>query len=290
MNIADIPVRVIGPGSQPGESDGQALTYIDMPSDMATFEPPPMPEGGDYSAFTGAREAALWLAEALRDYEHGGDPLLADLTALDGANRDLVNQILVEGEVSVTRSGTLEARSQEAALAGVWRTLYLDRESRVVRDILEVGDVPHIVRLKEETGGDPETLVPDVESLPEGVVNALPILVEIEEHCARYRETGDPHSINLSLLPLTEEDQVYLDERLGPATLDTLSRAYGKCSVRNTGVPDVWWVRFYNSMGTLILNTLEIVGVPEVLRAAPEDLADSRERLDAILAPYWPLS
>lgn len=288
MNIADIPVRVIGPGSQPTESDGQALSYIDMPSDMATFEPPPPPETGDFESFTGAREAMRWLCGALAEYEHGGAPLLADLSALDYANRDLVNQILVEGEVSITRSGSLDAKSQESVLAGVWRTLYVDEGETVHRDILEVGDVPHIIRVSEDDGSDFRSLVPEGEKLPDGVINALPLLVEIEEHCGRYLTSREPHSINLSLLPLTDEDQVFLDARLGPGTLDTLSRAYGKCNVRNTSVQNVWWVRFYNSMGTLILNTLEIIDVPEVLRAAPEDLDDSRSRLESIIAPYWP--
>ena len=30
MNIRDIPVRVIGPGSQPTGSDGDAITYMDI--------------------------------------------------------------------------------------------------------------------------------------------------------------------------------------------------------------------------------------------------------------------
>jgi hydrogenase-1 operon protein HyaF len=38
-------------------------------------------------------------------------------------------------------------------------------------------------------------------------------------------------------------------------------------------------VQYFNSMQTLILNTLELVRVPEAAIAAPEDLADSRQRL-----------
>jgi hydrogenase-1 operon protein HyaF len=48
----------------------------------------------------------------------------------------------------------------------------------------------------------------------------------------------------------------------------------------------VWWVKFYNSEDALILNTIEIVDVPEVARAAAEDLADSAERLKEILEIY----
>ena len=41
-------------------------------------------------------------------------------------------------------------------------------------------------------------------------------------------------------------------------------------------------------MGTLILNSLEVVDIPQVVKAAAEDLGDSAERLDDILSPYWP--
>ena len=110
MNITDIPVRVIGPGSQPSESDGQTLTYIDMPSDMATFEPPPMPEGGDYSAYTGAREAALWLAEALRDYQHGGDPL--PLQYPPHLPRQLLTQFNVQAREGFVQQQDLRSRRE----------------------------------------------------------------------------------------------------------------------------------------------------------------------------------
>ena len=42
-----------------------------------------------------------------------------------------------------------------------------------------------------------------------------------------------------------------------------------------------------NVTDLLILNTLEVVGVPIVVAAAPEDLQDSAMRLDEIIAPYW---
>jgi hydrogenase-1 operon protein HyaF len=42
-------------------------------------------------------------------------------------------------------------------------------------------------------------------------------------------------------------------------------------------------VQYFNNMQTLILNTLEIVDVPEVAVAAGDDLADSRERLSELL-------
>jgi hydrogenase-1 operon protein HyaE len=45
------------------------------------------------------------------------------------------------------------------------------------------------------------------------------------------------------------------------------------------GAPGVWRVQFFNSMDTLILDTLEVTDMPEVVLAAPEDLSDSARRL-----------
>lgn len=285
MDIKNIPVRVIGPGSQQDADDGEVLSYIDMPSDMWTYQPPSMPEPEHVKGLAGAQESMLWLQQALANYAAIAEPQLANLSALDDANRELVNQILGEGEVSITYNGAVQARTQEAVLAGVWRTVYLDQDDRTAADILEVADVPHVVRMPD---GRQRPIDVSIDDVPAGVMNALPILVELQSHCADYAENGIRHEINLTLLPLSDADLEFLDQRLGRGPVDTLSRAYGKCQVISTLTPDVWWIRFYNSMGTLILSTLEIVDVPAILCAAPEDLSDSALRLADILTPYWP--
>ena len=285
MNIRDIPVRVVGPGSQPTSSDGDAITYMDMPSDMATFVAPLMPEPEEMLLMDGAREAMDWLLSALDDYAPEGDALLADLSALDEESRDIVNQILGEGEVSIVCDGKVRARTQESVLAGVWRTLFFDDDDRVVCDLLEVADVPTVVGFAADSKGTVDTSPGGVD---EALANALPILVELESHHEQYVTGGSPHSINLTLLPLSQQELEFIDERLGRGPVDILSRAYGKCEVISTDTAGIWWVRYYNSMGVLILNTLEVVDVPSVVKAATEDLADSAERLKEILEPYWP--
>lgn len=282
LSINDIPVSVIGPGSQPEEE--QQLTYIDMPGEMDTYNPPQIPQLDAVLHLGGAREAMEWLRRALADYRCGAEPLLANLNALDDASRELVNQILGEGEVCVRCNNRITARTQESVLAGVWRTLYFDEDDRVICDLLEVADVPHVVR----TAGECPRVI-DV-SAPEesaGIQNALPLLVELQASAEGYARGGPAHSLNLSLLPLSEAELEFLDSRLGRGAVDILSRSYGKCEVISTLTPNVWWVRYYNSMGILILNSLEVVDVPQVVNAAAEDLRDSAQRLDDILAPYW---
>jgi hydrogenase-1 operon protein HyaF len=63
-----------------------------------------------------------------------------------------------------------------------------------------------------------------------------------------------------------------------------ISRGFGNCHVTSTGLADVWRVQYFNNMNTLILNTIEVVDVPEVVEAAVEDLTDSRERLAELVA------
>ena len=283
MSINDIPVRVVGPGSQP--EDEQKLSYIDMPSSMDRYSAPYIEDLDALLQLDGARESMRWLRGALANYECGAAPLIANLSALDKESRDLANQILGEGEVSITFRDEVTARTQESVLAGVWRTMYFDTENRVACDLLEVADAPHVVRAAVEGGRPIDTSEPvDAELVP----NALPILVELEAALAAYRRDGSPHSINLTLLPLSEPELEFLDARLGRGPVDILSRAYGKCQIISTLTPGIWWVRYYNSMGTLILNSLEVVDIPQVVKAAAEDLGDSAERLDDILSPYWP--
>ena len=45
-------------------------------------------------------------------------------------------------------------------------------------------------------------------------------------------------------------------------------------------------MRYYNSQDTLILDSIEVSTIPEVALAAPEDIADSAERLAEILETY----
>ncbi len=282
MSINDIPVTVVGPGSQP-EGD-QQLNYIDMPGDMDTYRAPLIPELDSVRHLGAARETMEWLRQALANYRCGSAPLLANLSALDEASRDLVNQILGEGEVSITCSGATTARTQESVLAGVWRTMYFDADDCVICDLLEVADAPHVVRRADEGCRSIDVGKPDEAC---DVPNALPILTELEYQAGKFRQDGVPHSVNLSLLPLSEAELEFLDERLGRGTVDILSRSYGKCQIISTRSRDVWWVRYYNSMGILILNSLEVADVPVVVNAAAEDLRDSAQRLDEILEPYW---
>jgi hydrogenase-1 operon protein HyaF len=275
-----LPAGAVGPGSQPVESDGAALEYLSMPGEMQTYRQPPLPEPGEVAGLTAGLALLEAARQALQGYHVGGPPWVLDLAPLDADNLRLVADSLGEGEVSVI--GTGGARAQETRLAGLWRVQDLDADGKPTRDLLEIADVPGFVRETAFDGARDSIEVPAL--LPDGVMNAPGVVAELNEYVARRRRGQTaPHVLNLTLLPETEQDLAFLDERLGAGNIRILSRGYGNCRITASGLRDVWWVKFYNSDDRLILSTLEVTGVPEAALAAQEDIEDSAARLGEIL-------
>lgn len=284
MDIDQIPIAVTGPGSQPTEEDDTQLEFIALPQEMDRYRAPDIPEPEQVEHLAGARATTEWIRQALADYRVGSAPQVADISALDTENRELVNQILGEGEVSLRFNGPPTVRMQESVLSGIWRTFYMNADGAIMHDLIEVCDVPVLARRRPDPG-QLEGLA-GIEPSAD-VMNAMPILSEIQDHARSWQVGELAHVINLTLLPLSEEDIRFLDETLGTGPVETLSRGYGDCQITSTAYPGVWWVRYTNSMGTLILNTIEITDIPMVACAAQEDLDDSRRRFQELLEPYW---
>ena len=283
MHSIEIPV-ITGPGSQPAEEDGMALDYP-MPSGMTTYSMPEIPEPDELKGVEEAIALLALMQGELAGYRIGRAAVVLSLEGLDDRNRDLINQVLGNGEVSMKYHGAVDARIQESVLAGVWRVQYLDATGGVRRDVIEIAGIPGLV--KEATFGDAAGEVTLSQAdIPDTVYNAAPLLTEINDKLPEYRAGSVPHVINLSLLPHTSEDIDYLSARLGSGPVVILSRGYGNCRITSTATRNVWWVQYFNSQETLILNTLEISDVPEVACAAQEDIEDSAQRLLEILEVY----
>ena len=273
-----IPLRAIpfGPGSKTEED---TLSYLKMPSEMHTFEVPPLPEKDSLDE----APEALALLEALQAALDGfrpGDAARVLPLAVPEAALALLYQILGEGEVAVQVYGERPARIQETVLAGVWWIQQLDRQGGTARQWLEVAEIPARVPADAFAGAR----WPDVAAVPAGLQNAGPVLVALLDVARRHAEAplATPHVINLSLLPFSPQDHQYLAAQLGEGPVQVLSRGYGNCRIGSTATPGIWRVQYYNSSDSLILDTLEVTGVPQVACAAREDLEDSAERLREI--------
>ena len=264
-----------GPGSQPDATE-EGLDYLPMPSGMRVYEPH-LPEVADPARAAAARKVLASIHEALARWSVG-EEIRIPVDDLDAPVLALVDEALGEGEVAVKVERTGDRLEiQEASLAGVWRVRAIGDGS--TRESLLVGSFPRVALNRAFTAA-----APVIAGLtPAGLMNGQPILNELLDRSAAWRRGDAPHAVNFSLLPHTPEDLAFIEQRLGVGATTILSRGYGNCRVTATATPNVWWVRYYNSVDTLILDTVEIVDVPSVVCAAAEDIADSAERLAEIL-------
>lgn len=283
MISINIPVIGIGQGSQPAEADGATLDYLTMPEAMATYRMPEVSPDLNRANLAPAKRILQQVEHDLYAYPAAAPAL--DVTDLSSANRQFIDEVLGEGEVSIMVSGQCTLRIQESVLAGVWRVQQVNEHSQLIGDSLEVGIIP---RALVQSAFDEAASQIDTHwtNLPDGVMNAPPLLAELNGKIAAYRTGDTAHSINLSLLPQTEQDLAFLEQHLGKGFVTILSRGYGNCRITSTGTKNVWWVRYFNSQDTLILNTLEVSAIPDVACASAEDIDDSAGRLHEILQVY----
>jgi hydrogenase-1 operon protein HyaF len=275
MKDFPIPVSFIGPGSQPEE---EQLNYMQMPGGMNTFQTPLLPEPEDVLDLIAAREVLIQAYHALQNYQENDAPVCIDLASLDHENLQLLNQLLGEGEVSANiGSDSHTIQIQESVYAGLWRVRFVDSMGLIVTDHIEVGHIPTAIGVAGRSGIKALTL--KEEDIP-GVINAPAILAEIAEHMDKLDVA---HVINLTLMPFTPEDGMYVDNALGRSKVSLLSRGYGNCRITLTTMSRVWWVQFFNSTDVPILNTIEINDIPEVALAAIEDIQDSALRLEDVI-------
>lgn len=264
-----------GPGSQPDATE-EGLEYLPMPSGMRVYEPH-LPEVADPARAAAARAVLTRIHEALANWS-AGEEIRIPVDDLDAPVLALVDEALGEGEVAVKveRAGD-RLEIQEASLAGVWRVRGFG--DGTTRESVLIGAFPRVALNRAFTAVAPAAAGP----APAGLMNGQPILTELLDRSAAWRRGDAPHAVNFSLLPHTPEDLTFIEQRLGVGATTILSRGYGNCRVTATATPNVWWVRYYNSVDTLILDTVEIVDVPAVVCAAAEDIVDSAERLAEIL-------
>lgn len=274
INNFQLPPMGFGPGSQPDPDEGQELEYMKMPQDMRAYSAH-IPYVEATPEIAPALGLLAEIAAAAKIVAQGAENVQFDLRELDKTNRDLIAETMGEGEVAIRMLGLPAIAAQESVFAGVWCLSGADT------DMIEVGPVPMMARERAF-----HSQVPALGTLTQvfpGVVNAPPLVVELVDKSASYKQGDEPHVVNLTLLPHTEEDLIWLDRALGKGSVDFLSRGYGNCRVNATGQANVWRVQFFNSMDTLILDTFEVTGVPEVVVAAKEDLVDSGERIIEVM-------
>ena len=278
MKPFPLPVVALGAGSQPEDPD---LAYMPLPGEVESFIMPALPSSEDVSHLGRAIELIGQLA-ALAARWQPGERCVRELAGLNSEELALVNQVLGEGEVSAKAllADGGEARIQESVFAGVWRVCRFDANGQQTGDSVEVAPIPELLIERAQAASRWLDALPP---MPATLMNAAPICAEL---LARQRQALDsPHVINFTLLPVTPDDLAWITDLVGEGAVGIFSRGYGKCRVLATALTHVWRVQYFNTMNTLLLDTLEITRIPDVTLADGEDIADSAERLGE--AHHW---
>ena len=277
MKSFPIPVRVTGPGSHVEEEE---LQYLDIPRDVSTFEMPSVPETEDTVSLAIARDTLARLLAMMEQWKPGAPHPVLDMRGVPAAAQVIANQVLGDGEVSIRVTGNRLLKIQESVFAGLWRVVELDGAGQLLADWLEAAPLPAAV-LAAARDSARDSLMP-VE-IASGAMNSPALLHELQAQL-KSRKPGDrPHVLNLTLFPMTPEDHQMLERALPVGNVAIISRGFGNCRITSTAARNVWRVQYFNSMNTLILNTIEVVDVPEVALAAAEDLDDTRARLAELI-------
>ena len=282
------PSPVVAANTRTPDEPETAPGYLSMPQDMRVFAAPRLPEKAAPGCLMEvvsrlrnlqARMAATDFDEAFRVTE--------DLRHWPEAERALAGDFLGFGEVSAYVAPTdspVHWRVQETAFAGLWRVLALDemegRAEAAREDFLQAGAIPPLLNAAMQSASRPDLPLPD---FPPGVMNAPALARELLAQSRQHFPNAPAHVINLTLLPVNEADLETLYAWLGHREVSILSRGYGNCRITSTRLSNVWWTQYFNSMNTLILNTLEVTPMPEAALAAREDYADTLARFAAHL-------
>ena len=275
--LAKHPAIAVETAERISPFDDPECLYIPLPETMRTFEPPQV---GDWQQNPQVKQVLAQLVAGLTASDGGIESANIDLSEYDSATRELLGQLLGEGEISILADRAVEYFTvKEAVFTGVWRIKRYENGT-LNQDSLEAGPCPAILAdwlsAQNEYPNFPEVF-------PENLMNAPALVYELFTKSKNFK-SGAEEVINLTLLPLTPKDMAFLVACLGLAGLSILSKGYGDCRIRRTGLPNVWWVQYFNSPGQLILNTLEITALPTLVTATPEDLEDSAHRLADVLS------
>jgi hydrogenase-1 operon protein HyaF len=271
MPALTIPIRSLT--ASPEES----IEYMPMPREMMTFAMPSLPEPGAGNDVAGARDVLqVFLTHVDAWLAGGAEQPALDLKGLAADSLRVLNETLGEGEVSAIVDASDEIRIQETVFSGVWRQQHFDASGALLHDYLLAASIPPVVIAIARERAEAQLRVLE---LPAGAMNVPALIHELQEAMDRSGPVTPAHVINLTLLPLSPEDASHIDRVLDGGSVVVLSRGFGNCRISSTAARNVWRVQYFNNMQTLILNTIEVIEIPEAALAAREDLIETRERL-----------
>lgn len=113
--------------------------------------------------------------------------------------------------------------------------------------------------------------------------NTLPVLNEVRHALKRLIRTGEPTIIDLRGIPFGPGDEQRLLDLLGQGEVQATLDSLGRTSITESRFSGVWLVDHYNSEDERIAFQIEVIDIPDLLRAQVDDMSQSLDRLSTLL-------
>jgi hydrogenase-1 operon protein HyaF len=107
------------------------------------------------------------------------------------------------------------------------------------------------------------------------------ILSELATLLERLATQGESAMIDLSSLPMSDNDRIELQRVLGTGEVCATLDAQGLSTVRETGFAGVWWIDHRNASGEPLAELLEVGLCPQILASAPDEVLSAAGALRA---------
>lgn len=108
---------------------------------------------------------------------------------------------------------------------------------------------------------------------------ALAVFTEIGHLLENLADSGEPGSIDLRSLPLSDADRAQLEEALGHGEVRAELELVGDSEVWETSYPGVWWIRHRGAGGKIATEEISICPIPQILITHPADIEAAASRL-----------
>ncbi len=114
--------------------------------------------------------------------------------------------------------------------------------------------------------------------------NVPPILHEVRHALKKLLDTGETSTIDIRAIPLAPGEEQTIIEALGQGEVHARLEALGPSEIVETKYSGIWLITHCNEAGSIISRTIEIAGIPGILKSQPEDMHHALEALAKKLA------
>lgn len=114
------------------------------------------------------------------------------------------------------------------------------------------------------------------------------VLNELIEQLQIFADTGIPHVIDLTSLPMNTSDKQELQTVLGQGEVNITLSTIGDSLIYETGYSGIWWIKHFTADQVLVSERIEITMFPEIIKSHPDDIQQAAKNIKKIIENSQP--